>query len=119
MTHVYIFNISSAIELDGNHARTYVRRSEIQTLMGLHQECIDDLEKAKEIDPNFADIDGLLKAAQKRLKQSQKRDYYKILDVPRNVDKKTLKKKYRAMAAVHHPDACFKNNPNPVSNYCL
>ena len=99
----------SAIEMNDNHARTYIRRSEIHTLMGNHEECIADVEKAKEIDPNYADIDRLLKEAQKRLKQSQKRDYYKILGVARNADKKTVKKAYRKLAAQFHPDAVFRD----------
>ena len=101
--------------MDGKHARSFVRRSELRTLLGEHQECVDDLNKAKEIDPNFSDIDRLLKDAERRLKQSKKRDYYKILGVARNADKKTIKKAYRKLAATHHPDAVLKDLDNPVS----
>jgi len=104
-----IKHCNTAIEMSDNHARTFIRRSEIHTLMGNHEECVADVEKAKEIDPNYADIDRLLKDAQKRLKQSQKRDYYKILGVARNADKKTVKKAYRKLAAQFHPDAVFRD----------
>jgi len=32
------------------------------------------------------------------------KDYYKILDVERNVDNKGLKKQYKKLAKLHHPD---------------
>ena len=38
-----------AIELNGNHARTFVRRSELQTELGNHDECIEDLQKAAQL----------------------------------------------------------------------
>ena len=78
-------------------------------MIGNFQEAVDDLQKAKEIDPNFANIEELIQSANKRLKQSQKRDYYKILGVARNADKKTIKKAYRKLAATHHPDAVFRD----------
>ena len=46
----------------------------------------------------------LLEQAKRRLKQSQKRDYYKILGVKRNAKKKDIKKVYRTLAAKAHPD---------------
>ena len=93
-----------AIELNGNHARTFVRRSELHTELGNHDECIEDLQKAKEIDPNYSNIDDLLHSAEKRKKQASKRDYYKILGVKRNAKKKEIKKAYRTIAAKWHPD---------------
>ena len=90
--------------MNGNHARTFVRRSELHTELGNHDECIEDLQKAKEIDPNYSNIDDLLHSAEKRKKQASKRDYYKILGVKRNAKKKEIKKAYRTIAAKWHPD---------------
>ena len=65
-----------AIELDGNIARNYVRRSELHTQLSNHQECLDDLKKAQEIDNNFANIERLIQEAEKRLKQASKRYFF-------------------------------------------
>jgi len=100
----HIADCNKAIELNGNHARTFVRRSELHTELGNHDECIEDLQKAKEIDPNYSNIDDLLHSAEKRKKQASKRDYYKILGVKRNAKKKEIKKAYRTIAAKWHPD---------------
>lgn len=41
---------------------------------------------------------------EKLLKQSLKRDYYKILGLPRNCAKKQITKAYRKLAMEWHPD---------------
>jgi DnaJ homolog subfamily C member 3 len=38
------------------------------------------------------------------IKQSKKRDYYKILGIKRNADKKAINKAYRKLAQEWHPD---------------
>lgn len=44
---------------------------------------LDPLQQASQIDKNYPGLNEKLKQAQKMLKQSKKRDYYKILGVPR------------------------------------
>ena len=45
-----------------------------------------------------------LRRAEAALKQSQQKDYYKILGVPRNAKPKAVKKAYREQALQWHPD---------------
>ena len=45
-----------------------------------------------------------LQKAQRLLKQSKSKDYYKVLDVPRDADAKTIKKAYRKATLKSHPD---------------
>eukprot|EP00968_Pinguiococcus_pyrenoidosus_P003398 scaffold214_cov249-Pinguiococcus_pyrenoidosus.AAC.6 len=46
---------------------------------------------------------------------SGKRDYYEVLGLPRNADKKDIKKKYFEMAKKLHPDA-NRNDPDTARN---
>ncbi|KAI0337169.1 TPR-like protein [Trametopsis cervina] len=50
------------------------------------------------------DIHQRLQRAQKLLKQSRQKDYYKVLDVPRDADTRTIKKAFRKAAMKAHPD---------------
>ncbi len=50
------------------------------------------------------DIHQRLQKAQQILKQSKKKDYYKVLGVSRDADLKTIKKAYRKKAIAAHPD---------------
>jgi len=45
-----------------------------------------------------------LDKANRLLRQSKKRDYYKILGVPRDADTKTISKAYRDASKKYHPD---------------
>lgn len=65
---------------------------------------IDDYQKALNAqDGNRRAKEGLNRA-QKLLKQSKKRDYYKILGVRRNANKREISKAYRKLAQKWHPD---------------
>jgi len=50
------------------------------------------------------DIHARLSRAQKLLKQSKQKDYYKVIGVSRDADPKTIKKAYRKAAKSAHPD---------------
>ncbi|KAH7903073.1 hypothetical protein BJ138DRAFT_1131510 [Hygrophoropsis aurantiaca] len=47
---------------------------------------------------------GRLQKAQRLLKQSKQKDYYKVLGVARDADGKTIKKAYRKAVLTAHPD---------------
>ncbi|KAJ8282171.1 hypothetical protein COCON_G00046900 [Conger conger] len=69
-----------------------------------YEEAIRDFESAREHSENDQQIKEGLERAQRLLKQSQKRDYYKILGVKRNAQKKEIVKAYRKLAQQWHPD---------------
>ncbi|KAH9017718.1 hypothetical protein EDB85DRAFT_2014955 [Lactarius pseudohatsudake] len=50
------------------------------------------------------EIHARLSKAQRLLKQSRTKDYYKVLGVARDADEKTIKKAYRKAALSAHPD---------------
>ncbi|KNC76957.1 hypothetical protein SARC_10571 [Sphaeroforma arctica JP610] len=58
---------------------------------------------------NYAEIKQQLRNAQLELKKSLRKDYYKILGVPKDADETQIKKAYRKGALKWHPD---KNQNN-------
>lgn len=65
---------------------------------------ISTYQKILEHESNNQKAKEGMKKAQKLLKTSNRRDYYKILGVPKSASKKDILKAYRKMAAEYHPD---------------
>jgi len=59
---------------------------------------------ALQVDNNNNEAKEGHQRAQAALEQSKKKNYYKILGVPRNADKAAIKKAYRKLALELHPD---------------
>lgn len=55
---------------------------------------------------SFADNKKLLQDAKLELKKSKRKDYYKILGIPKTATEEEIKKAYRKRALVHHPGLC-------------
>ncbi|XP_053321055.1 dnaJ homolog subfamily C member 3-like isoform X2 [Spea bombifrons] len=79
-------------------------RAEAHILNEEYEKAVEDFQQAKELDGENEEIKEGLERAQKLLKQSRKRDYYKILGVKRNANKQEVIKAYRKLAQQWHPD---------------
>ncbi|KAK0771494.1 hypothetical protein LTR02_004098 [Friedmanniomyces endolithicus] len=51
----------------------------------------------------------MLQNAQTLLKRSKQKDYYKTLGVPRSADAREIKKAFRKLTVLHHPDKAQQN----------
>jgi DnaJ homolog subfamily C member 7 len=65
----------------------------------------------KDASPGDASIEREIRAAQLEMKKAQRKDYYKILEIQRDASEADIKKAYRRLSLVHHPD----KNPNDES----
>uniref|UniRef100_A0A8C0IRI0 J domain-containing protein n=1 Tax=Chelonoidis abingdonii TaxID=106734 RepID=A0A8C0IRI0_CHEAB len=79
-------------------------RAEAYILNEEFQRAVEDYQEAKELDGENEEVKEGLERAQKLLKQSRKRDYYKILGIRRNANKQEVIKAYRKLAQQWHPD---------------
>ncbi|KAF9567663.1 hypothetical protein CPC08DRAFT_814158 [Agrocybe pediades] len=83
----------------------FVGRGETLLVKEEFEEAVRTFERAFESSGRSdRDIHQRLQRAQKLLKQSKQKDYYKILDVSRDADAKTIKKAFRKQAKKAHPD---------------
>mmetsp|Transcript_13144 Transcript_13144/g.18178 ORF Transcript_13144/g.18178 Transcript_13144/m.18178 type:complete len:488 (+) Transcript_13144:155-1618(+) len=69
-----------------------------------YEEAVKEFERASQQEPGSQRVRQGLENAKRRLKMSQRKDYYKILGVKRNADEKDIKKAFRKLALKMHPD---------------
>nr|XP_053632479.1 uncharacterized protein LOC128688606 [Cherax quadricarinatus] len=94
---------TAAINLDEGYVKAYLRRAKCYQLLEKHEEAVRDYEKVTRLDRN-QEHKRLLHEAKIELKRSKRKDYYKILGVQKTASDDEIKKSYRKMALVHHPD---------------
>ena len=97
-----------ALRLEPDHFEALIDRGEARLAMEMYEEALDDFQRAKTVDGESRKAQEAIEKAQRLLKQSQKRDYYKILGIRRNASKKDVLKAYKALARKWHPDV-FKD----------
>lgn len=95
---------SEVLQLEPDNVNALKDRAEAYLIEEMYDEAIQDYEAAQEHNENDQQIREGLEKAQRLLKQSQKRDYYKILGVKRNAKKQEIIKAYRKLALQWHPD---------------
>ena len=90
---------------DPDNVEAVLARAEVALSQEKYEEAVRDLTKAFEASGRTdRAIHQKLQTAQKRLKLSQSKDYYKVLGVKRTDSLATIKKAYRKMARENHPD---------------
>ncbi|KAG7503529.1 dnaJ-like subfamily C member 3 [Solea senegalensis] len=95
---------SEVLESDPENVNVLKDRADAHIQEEQYEEAIKDYETAAKHSENDRQIKEGLEKAQRLLKQSQRRDYYKILGVKRNAQKKEIIKAYRKLAQRWHPD---------------
>ncbi|RMC06822.1 hypothetical protein DUI87_16270 [Hirundo rustica rustica] len=95
---------TEVLQLEPTNVNALKDRAEAYLLEDMYEEAIKDYETAQANSENDQQIREGLERAQRMLKQSQKRDYYKILGVKRNARKQEIIKAYRKLASQWHPD---------------
>ncbi|KAG8140808.1 hypothetical protein E2320_003469 [Naja naja] len=97
-------SLTEAHQLDPRNIFILRDRAEAFILNEEFEKAIEDYQEAKEFDAENEELKDGLERAQKLLKQSKKRNYYKILGIQRNANKQEIIKAYRKLAQQWHPD---------------
>jgi len=93
--------------------KTLLQRADAYLELEDWAEAVRDCERALNLHKDNHEAQKKHKEANARLKQSKMKDYYKILDIPRNADDRTIKKAYKKRALTMHPDKVCGANQCP------
>lgn len=95
---------TEALELHPDDPNVLCDRADAHINLENYDDASRDYKKASQIDENSTRPKDGYQKAERLKKQSKKKDYYKILGVPRNAQKKDIMKAYRKAASKWHPD---------------
>jgi DnaJ family protein C protein 7 len=99
-----VADCTEALRLDPSYAKAYKTRAKAHAGAENWEEAIRDYKSVAENNPSEPRIAEDIRKAEFELKKSQRKDYYKILEVGKDASEQEIKKAYRKMAIQYHPD---------------
>jgi DnaJ homolog subfamily C member 7 len=93
-----------ALDLDPSYVKARKTKAKALSEQGDWEAALREYKAVQEANPGEAGIQRDVRNAELELKKSKRKDYYKILDVPRDASEADIKRAYRRLAIVHHPD---------------
>jgi DnaJ homolog subfamily C member 7 len=93
-----------ALDLDPSYVKARKTKAKALSEQGDWEAALREYKAVQEANPSEPGIQREVRNAELELKKSKRKDYYKILDVPRDASDADIKRAYRRLAIVHHPD---------------
>ncbi|KAI9209629.1 uncharacterized protein BJ171DRAFT_418329, partial [Polychytrium aggregatum] len=92
------------LQLDPENFEGLLNRAEVKILLEEYDQAMHDFQQANQINGQDRRAHDGYHRAQRLMRQASRKDYYKILGVPRTASKREIKKAFRKLAQEWHPD---------------
>lgn len=99
-----IADCTRALELDPSYTKARKTKAKALGESGDWEEAVREYKSIQETNPEEPGLAKEIRNAELELKKSKRKDYYKILGVEKDAGDNEIKKAYRKLAIVHHPD---------------
>lgn len=95
---------TQALEQDSGMIDAHFQRAEAHLLLEDYDKALHDYNKAREIQPQNQQANEGVHRTQRLQKMAKRKDYYKILEVSKTASDAEIRKSYRRLAKIWHPD---------------
>ncbi|KAI8556350.1 hypothetical protein RHMOL_Rhmol05G0245900 [Rhododendron molle] len=112
-----ITSCTEVLDIDGELVEALVQRGEAKLLIEDWEGAVADLKSAAEKSPQDMNIREVLMKAEKSLKLSQRKDWYKILGVSKTAAISDIKRAYKKLALQWHPDKNVDNREEAEAKF--
>lgn len=108
---------SEALNIDEELIEALVLRGEAKLLTEDWEGAVEDLKSAAQQSPQDINIREALMRAEKALKMSKRKDWYKILGVSKTASISEIKRAYKKLALQWHPDKNVDNREEAENKF--
>ncbi|KAK8483307.1 hypothetical protein V6N13_096997 [Hibiscus sabdariffa] len=108
---------SEALNIDEELLEALVQRGEAKLLTEDWEGAVEDLKSAAQKSPQDMNIREALTRAEKALKMSKRKDWYKILGVSKTASVAEIKRAYKKLALQWHPDKNVDNREEAEAQF--
>ncbi|XWS66900.1 hypothetical protein CRYUN_Cryun05aG0240600 [Craigia yunnanensis] len=108
---------SEALDIDGELLEALVQRGEAKLLTEDWEGAVEDLKSAAQKSPQDMNIREALMRAEKALKMSKRKDWYRILGVSKTASVAEIKRAYKKVALQWHPDKNVDNREEAEAQF--